>query len=242
MPTPTPLTSDHQSLLLHYLPLLDIVVERLIYQFPQHADKEELKSIGLKGLIAGVLKYNHTQTHTFEHYLLLKIKGAILDELRRLDYMPRDARAKHKLLENNALQLSQRFKRAPTNNELRESMGLTQKGFEKLQKRIQPLQFISLNQEQINFNHQPLNLNDTIKDDKQIPSSVYLEQQEIITWLKLSLHILSERQQSIMIAHYYEGERLSQIAKKMNISEARICQLHSQSIAKLRKEWKKNKI
>ena len=96
---PKTLSIEAGELMVRYLPLVDSIVRSMMTQFPPHADAEELRSVGLGGLIAAVLRYNPKQAETFTGYLAVRIRGAILDELRRLDWMPRTARAKFRQLQ-----------------------------------------------------------------------------------------------------------------------------------------------
>ncbi len=228
------LSVEAGELMVRYLPLVDSIVRSMMTQFPPHADAEELRSVGLGGLISAVLRYNPEQAATFTGYLAVRIRGAILDELRRLDWMPRTARAKFRQLQKTVDTLEQNLGRAPSEAELCHSLEISAKALAKLQQTTQTLRFISLNAGPNTEEDNDLSLEETIADEAQPPCHQHVEKKELSGALYEKLQHLSERQKQILCLHYYEGQRLAEIATTMGVSEARICQIHVQSLAKLR--------
>lgn len=201
---------------------------------PSCADAQELESVGLTGLIAAVDKYDDAQKKTFKGYAAVRIRGAILDELRKMDTLPRTRRAKVRRLQDTVEKLEQKLGRVPTDSELADEMGMTLVQLRKYQSKAQTIVVVSLDGA-TNDEGDAINLHDAIPDERIVPSLDSLEKIEMSDYLADALHHLNERQQSILKHYYFENKRLSEIAKIYQVSEARICQIHNQALCKLRK-------
>ena len=236
----TPLTSADNKLIEKYLPLVKSVLRHMLIQLPSYADGEELESIGVLGLIAAVRRFNPEQEKTFEAYAALRIRGAVLDELRRLDKMPRTARTKLKKVEAVIRELEQKFGRPPSSEEIREYMGITVKEFNRMQKQVVPVSFVSLNRSCSNNDDDNLSLQEIIPDQNHIPCYDRMDKQERVKMIMEKMQDLSDRQRKIITMYYFEGLNLSQIAGAFGVSEARICQIHMQCIQKLKNHFKED--
>ena len=232
-----PLTSEDNKLIEKYLPLVKTVLRRMLIQLPSYADGEELESIGVLGLIAAVRKFNPEQENTFEAYAVLRIRGAVLDELRRLDKMPRTARTKLKKVEAVIRELEQKLGRPPVSEEIREFMGISVKEFNRMQKQVVPVSFVSLNGSCGNNDDDNLSLQEIIPDQNHIPCYDRMEKQERVKMIMEKMEEFSDRQKKIIVMYYFEGLNLSQIAAAFDVSEARICQIHMQCIQKLKNHF-----
>ena len=137
---------DEKELIERYLPLVRNVVDRIKLNLPPHVDVDDLYSVGVTGLIAAVRKYDPEQGHTFAGYATTRIRGAILDELRRLDWCPRRARAKAKKLKESINELEQKLGRAASEEEVRKHLGLTPKEYAKWMEEAKPVCFVAIDQ------------------------------------------------------------------------------------------------
>ncbi|HQU08546.1 MAG TPA: FliA/WhiG family RNA polymerase sigma factor [Opitutales bacterium] len=236
VPTLVPLPIHLSRLIEQYLPLVDQVVRSLLPHFPAHADPDELHSLGVLGLIDAVRKFDPKQKATFIGYAQLRIRGSILDELRKQDCMPRTARAKTRRLQSAVETLEQRLGRAPTREELCKALSLSAEGLERFERQATPPSFVSLQAGMLCAPNNDLRLEEAIADDAQLPCSELLERKELNHMLADHILTLNERQRKILALYYYEGLKLSEIAQVFGVSEARICQIHLQTLTKLKRQ------
>ena len=222
------------ELIKRYLPLVKQVVYRIMKHLPSHMEQEDLHSVGIFGLLAAIRKYNPLHGETFEAYATLRIRGAILDELRRLDSMPRTARAKSRRLQKEVQMLEQRLGRAPADEEIRKSMDLTPREFSRMMKQVRPVSFVSLDNGFSSDNSTRPDLHEAIADDSQVPSYESIQKRELYDLVYKKIKQLPDRQKKILAMYYFEGLRLTEIAEVFSVSEARICQIHVQTLKKLR--------
>src|SRR5690606_25228613 len=138
--------TDEASRIHRYLPLVRNVVDRIKMNLPAHVEAADLYSVGVTGLIAAVRRYDPEQGHTFAAYATTRIRGAVLDELRRLDWCPRRARAKARKIRDAIGVVEQRVGRAATDEEVREQLGLEPKEFARWQEEVRPISFIPIDQ------------------------------------------------------------------------------------------------
>lgn len=227
-------SSNPETLVNRYLPLVNRVVRGMASQLPQHADLEELKSIGVTGLLAALERYSAEQAKTFEGYAVLRIRGAILDELRRMDVMPRTARQKLRKLQDAVGTLEQKLGRAPTDAEIQQHLGISKQAFAKLRRQTRSFQFFSLDAQVSEDSEGGGSYHDLIADETQPQGFERLEQAETVDQLVEKMRELPERQQKILALYYHEGLRLSEIAELFEVTEARICQLHTKALQTLR--------
>jgi RNA polymerase sigma factor for flagellar operon FliA len=232
-----PLTSEQCQLLERHYPQVRAVVSQMRHYLPSFADLDELHSVGLTGLIAAVRRFHPTLSKTFEAYAALRIRGAILDELRRLDAMPRSARQQARRLRNTMAALEQQHGRAPTDEETRTCLGLDPEEFARLRTRTQPVRFVPLDQPVQRNNNGSVNLHEVLADEDAPATQANLEHSEVVAELVEKLQLLPERQRKILVLYYYDGLRLAEIATVFGVTEARICQIHGQALQFLRQKW-----
>jgi RNA polymerase sigma factor for flagellar operon FliA len=232
-----PLTSEQCKLVEKHYGQVRAVVSQMRHYLPTYADLDELHSVGLTGLIAAVRRFDAAQTKTFEAYAAMRIRGAILDELRRLDYMPRSARHHARELRKTMDSLEQNLGRVPTSEETRARLGLNPADFNRLQERTRPMRFIPLDQPMERDAGGTMNLHDCIPDEDTLPIQAMLEQDEMLTALAGTLKLLPDRLRQVIMMYYFEGLRLADIAARFEVTEARVCQIHGQALQLLRQRW-----
>lgn len=222
-------------LLTKHYPLVRSVVNSMRSHLPACADLDELHSVGVTGLVAAVRKYNAEQAKTFEGYAALRIRGAILDELRRMDWMPRTARSQAKHIKEATEKLEQTHGRAPTEDELRKEMGLNQHDFRRMQTKVSPIRFMSLDDTASTQDGEGKQLHESIADETTEPFTQTFERKELMEVLVEKIKELPEQKKRVLGMYYFEGMRLAEIASVFNVTEARICQIHTQALAVLKK-------
>jgi len=242
LPTPpatSPLTESQCKLVEKHYPQIRTVVMQMRHCLPACADLDELQSVGLTGLIAAVRRFDPSQTKTFDAYAAMRIRGAILDELRRLDWMPRSARQSARKLRKTVDGLEQTLGRMPTSEETREQLGLNRFDFDKLQLRTQPVRFLPLDKpvERGNSGTGALDLHECIADETTPLTPVRMENEEMLLALSSTLKMLPERPRQVIVLYYFHGRRLAEIAEVFKVTEARVCQIHSQALQLLRQRW-----
>ena len=225
---------DEKELIERYLPLVRNVVDRIKLNLPPHVDVEDLYSVGVTGLIAAVRKYDPAQGHTFAGYATTRIRGAILDELRRLDWCPRRARAKAKKLKEAINELEQKFGRAATEEEVRLSLNLTHKEYAKWMEEAKPVCFVAIDQNAENEDSEGASLHELIADESDVSVRDRIEKDELMQLVATRVSELPEIPKKILAMYYFENMRLAEIAAVFSLTESRICQIHAQTVLGLR--------
>ena len=226
---------DRSALLGRHYPIVQSVVNSMRYSLPTYADLEELHSVGVTGLVAAVKRYDPSQLNTFEGYVALRVRGAILDELRRMDWMPRTVRSKTRKLKHACDTLEQRLGRSPTEIELQQELGMSSDQFRQLRAKSNPIHFISLDAPTTSENETECNLHEAISDETQNHLIENVEKKELAKLVFEKIQTLPTRQKQVLAMYYHENMRLSEIATAFGVTEARICQIHTQAISTLRK-------
>ncbi len=223
---------DRGSMLSRHMPLVKIIVSKMRLRLPAHADCEELHSAGIIGLIAAIDRFDPSYGYSFETYASVRIRGAILDELRKLDMMPRSARSKLRRIQQAAGELEQRLGRVPTESELSREMGLREAELRKMRARSKPVNLIFLDQAR---SGDEAGLHEMIADDRQPPFPEKLEKKELMDLVAGKIQHLPRQQKEVLALNFIEEKRLSEIGRMMGVSEARISQIRSQALSRLRR-------
>jgi RNA polymerase sigma factor for flagellar operon FliA len=225
---------DEKDLIVRYLPLVRNVVDRIKLNLPAHIDADDLHSVGVTGLIAAVRKYDPNQGSTFAGYAATRIRGAILDELRRMDWCPRRARARTRKLKEVINGLEQRLGRTATEDEVCQELDVTPKEYAKWLEESRPVTFIAIDQQFEGENSEGPSLHDLLADDTDVTGRENLEKEELVKLLTQRLAELPDIPRKILAMYYFEKMRLAEIAAVFGLTESRICQIHSQTILSLR--------
>ena len=225
---------DEKDLIVRFLPLVRNVVDRIKLTLPPHIDADDLYSVGVTGLMAAVRKYNPEQCNTFAGYAATRIRGAVLDELRRLDWCPRRARARARKLKESINELEQRIGRTATEDEICEEMGVSQAEYRKWLEESRPVTFVALDSHAAGEESDGASLHEFLADDNDVTGRENLEKDELLKILTERMADLPEMPRKILAMYYFEHMRLAEIAKIFDLTESRICQIHSQTILSLR--------
>ena len=163
--------------------------------------------------------------------------GAIIDELRSLDYMSRSARSDAKQLDKLREELERKLGRAPKDSELREKMGVSEKQFERIKRRTQSCSFISLNDSPENDDGNVPSFAESIADENAETAVDAVEKKELAENVRRSIAALPEKQRRVIENYYFKDKKLGEIAKEFGLTEARICQIHAQALNSLRPKF-----
>lgn len=230
----SPAAVDEKDLIERYLPLVRNVVDRIKLNVPAHVDADDLYSVGVTGLIAAVRKFDPNQGSTFASYAAMRIRGAILDELRRMDWCPRRARARSRKLKTAINEIEQKLGRAATDAELCAALGLSPREYEKWVEEAKPVTFIAIDQNADGEEGEGASLHELLADEADKTGRDNLEKAELLQLLTQRIAELPDIPRKILAMYYFENLRLAEIAAVFGLTESRICQIHAQTILGLR--------
>jgi len=232
------LTPKQKALFVKYYPLVKKVVNSMRVKLPAHADFDELHSAGVAGLADAVQRLDPSREDSFGGYVSTRIRGAIIDELRNLDYMSRSARSDAKSIDKTRGELEQKFGRSPTDEELRKEMGVSAKQFDKIMRRTQTCSFVSLNDSANSFGDGSIpSFSESIADDNATTAVEDIEKKEMSSVVRKNVASLPEKQRRVLEGYYFEEKKLGEIAREFGLTEARICQIHAQALNSLRPKF-----
>ena len=230
----SPAAVDEKDLIERYLPLVRNVVDRIKLNVPAHVDADDLYSVGITGLIAAVRKFDPNQGSTFASYAAMRIRGAILDELRRMDWCPRRARARSRKLKTAINDVEQKVGRAATDLEVRTLLGLNEAEYAKWVEEAKPVTFIAIDQNPEGEEGGGASLHELLADEADKTGRDTLEKAELLQLLTQRIAELPDIPKKILAMYYFENMRLAEIAAVFGLTESRICQIHAQTILGLR--------
>ncbi|RJQ54294.1 MAG: RNA polymerase sigma factor WhiG [Actinobacteria bacterium] len=224
------------KLILHYSPLVKYVAGRISANLPQNVDTADLISYGIFGLIDAIEKFEPSREIKFETYAIARIKGAIIDELRSLDWVPRSVRHRARQLEKAYIDLENQHKRVPTDEEVAAYMEISVQDLQDLLTQISSTSIVAL--EELwsvgGDKDDKVSLIDTIEDTSSQDPSLMFEFAEIKEVLAGAIDRLPEREKMIIALYYYEGLTLREIGEVLGVTESRVSQLHTKAILRLK--------
>ena len=223
-----------EGLILHYSPLVKFVAGRLGVGLPRSVEQSDLISYGMFGLIDAIDKFDLEREIKFETYAVNRIRGAILDELRALDWVPRSVRARAREIQRSLDELEHRLKRSATEEELAEHMGLAVPTLQTQLGEIAGLGFVALDELLDPGERSSATIGDLLSDARLGAPGESFEKQETRYFLSDAINRLPERERLVITLYYYEGLTLAEIGGVLGVTESRICQIHTKSVMSLR--------
>ena len=203
--------------------------------FPPTVDRENMYAIGLLGLISAGQTFNPNKDAQFGTYAAIRIKGALLDELRHQDYLPRHLRTTVKAIRKYWLAYKEEFQKEPSDKAICEQFNLTPQKWNKLKSHLKPRATLSLNTSLLPHDTTALTLQEQLEDVQQKTARELCEKKELLDLLRLNVRFLSEPEQKVLDMHYNESVFLSEIARRMRMGQSRIWQMHAKAIEKIRR-------
>jgi RNA polymerase sigma factor for flagellar operon FliA len=227
--------SARERLILHYAPLVKYVASRVATGLPASVDQADLVSYGMFGLIDALEKFDLGRGNKFETYAIPRIKGAIIDELRAMDWVPRSVRFKAREIEKAYSDLESIHKRAPTEKEVAARLGVTLRELHEVINQISFVQVVQLDEilSVGSDRGEQVSLLDTLADRGTDPTTS-LEGQETRGMLAAAINSLSEREKIVVTLYYFEGLTLAEIGEILALTESRVCQIHTKAVGQLR--------
>ena len=222
-------------LILTYAPLVKFVAGRLGAGLPAHVDEQDLVSYGLLGLIGAIERFDPDREIKFETYAIARIKGAIIDELRSLDWVPRSVRTRAREIERAIVELERGLLRAPTDGEIAAKVGITERELEDSLAEIGRSSMAALDELWTpSGGGDQISLIDTIEDTTGPDPEFSLEQTELREALGEAIARLPEREKLVVTLYYYEELTLREIGEVLGVTESRVSQLHTKAVLRLK--------
>ena len=220
-------------LIVHYSPLVKYVAGRVSVGLPQNIEQSDLISYGIFGLIDAIEKFDLDRKIKFETYAIARIKGAIIDELRSIDWVPRSVRAKARNVERAYAKLEAKLARTPTDDELAEELGISGKELQQMFTQISFVGLVALDEMLSGERGESTRLGDTIADSGDGPVAAF-EVEEMKTILAGAINRLGDREKLVLTLYYYESLTLAEIGDILGVTESRVCQIHTKAVLQLR--------
>jgi len=221
-----------EKIILEYAPLVKTVAGRLSMYLGYNVEYDDLVSYGILGLIDAIDKFDTTKEVKFETYASLRIRGAILDQIRKMDWIPRTIRQKQKRIDAVLKDVEQAKGRSATDEELAEGLGISSEELTEWQSQMKVTAVVSLN-EFLEQGSEIPNERGRVSRDFARPEDVY-EQNELKEVLSDALLLLTEKEKKVILLYYYEDLTLKEISRILEVSESRVSQLHTRALEKMK--------
>jgi RNA polymerase sigma factor for flagellar operon FliA len=233
-----------ERLIIRYGPIVKYVAGKMAISAPSGVEYDDLVGYGIIGLIDAIEKFDFKKSKEegtqFKHYAIPRIKGAIIDELRLIDWLPRVMRKKIKRLEEAYASLETRYNRPATDEEVCAELGITKEEFNKMLLEFSGATHLSLDEIwYIGENENEVVMVDTIEGPVEQSPEIITEKQEIQKKLAEAIIRLPEKEREVIALYYYEDLVLKEIGEVLGFTESRICQLHTKAIMRLKASIKK---
>jgi RNA polymerase sigma factor for flagellar operon FliA len=226
--------ASRERLILQYSPLVKYVAGRVSVGLPATIEHADLVSYGMFGLIDAIEKFDLGKGVKFETYAIARIKGAIIDELRSIDWIPRSVRSKARDVERALQALELKLRRTPTEEELAEELEMGIKELRQVLTQVSLVSVVALDESFSGEDAERQALVDTLQDPKAPDPESSYEDVEMRAMLAESLNRMSEREKTVLVLYYFEGMTLAQIGQVLGVTESRVCQLHTKAVLGLR--------
>jgi len=232
-------TSDERArerLVVAYSPLVKYVAGRMSSGLPGHVEEGDLISYGLGGLISAIERFDLAREIKFETYAITRIRGAIIDELRNLDWVPRSVRARARQIERVNMKLEARFQRAPSDEEMAGELEVTLDQFQESLLQISNSTIVALDElwNVQDATGDQVSLLDTLPDRDAPDPEQIIDQSELRDRIADAIAALPEREKLVVALYYYENLTLREIGEVLGVTESRVSQLHTKAVLRLR--------
>jgi RNA polymerase sigma factor for flagellar operon FliA len=219
-----------------YSPLVKYVAGRMSSGLPAHVEEADLISYGLGGLISAIERFDLAREIKFETYAIPRVRGAIIDELRSMDWVPRSVRARAREFERANMKLEARLRRAPTDEEMATELQITLEDFQDALLQISNSTIVALDElwTVSDSTGDQVSLLDTLPDRGAPDPQAIVDQGELRDRIADGIAALPEREKLVVALYYYENLTLREIGEVLGVTESRVSQLHTKAVLRLR--------
>jgi RNA polymerase sigma factor for flagellar operon FliA len=225
--------------ILHYAPLVKYVAGRVAIGLPANIEQADLISYGIFGLIDAIEKFDQERGIKFETYAISRIRGAIIDELRAIDWVPRSVRFKAREIEKAYSNLENKLKHPPSDAEIAEELGISIDELHNIYTQLSTVSLVALDELMTEGDRgDRLSLVETLEDTKTVGPVDMVEAEEMKGILTQAINRLPEREKIVVTLYYYEGLTLNEIGQVLGVTESRVCQMHTKAVLALRSKIK----
>jgi RNA polymerase sigma factor for flagellar operon FliA len=221
-----------EALILYFSPLVKFVAGRMAMNLPRSVDPSDLVSYGIFGLIDAIDKFEPERGFKFETYAINRIKGAILDELRALDWVPRSVRSRAREIERSLAELEHRFQRTPSDEELAAHMGVEVENLRTNLAEIFSSGMVAL--DDLVGPEGGASMGELMPDPLGVGPEAAFQLEETRRVLSDAINRLPDRERLVITLYYFEGLTLAEIGDVLGVTESRVCQIHAKSVMSLR--------
>ncbi len=233
-------SSLKEQIVLEHTPLIRYIVNRIAVRLPSHIDLDDLHNTGVIGLMDAIEKYDPEKNCKFKTYAEFRIKGAILDQLRSLDWVPRSVRQKSRRLERAYGEVEQRLGRSASEEEVADSLGLQIEKFHELLNQVRGVSLVNL--EELRGTgadgERTGSYADIVEDVHSENPFATFKLHEMKQLIADTISSLPEKERLVISFYYYEDLNMKEIGSILGITESRVCQIHTKSILRLRSKLK----
>ena len=224
-----------EQLIVEYSPLVKIVAGRLSMYLGNNVEYDDLVGFGVLGLIDSVDKFNTSLNVKFETYASIRIRGSIIDQIRKLDWIPRSIRSKQKTYNDAENSLYIKFGRKPTDNEMITELKVTEDEYYLTQSKLLGTNLVYIDDNSTNSGDKDkYSISETLEQTTFINPERSILKEELSEKLKYALGKLTDKERKVVELYYYEELTLKEIANIMEVTESRVSQLHTKAICKLK--------
>lgn len=227
---------EREELIREYTPLIKFIAQKIAIRLPSNIELDDLISSGVIGLMDAIEKYDPTRDNKFKTYAEFRIRGAILDELRAQDWVPRSVRDKAKLLDRTVSDLEAALGRQASDEEVASKLNMTLEEFFELVNQVRPVSVLSIDEIASFSNVDKKSLMSLLEDVKVANPFIQLNLKSVKDVITGAIEELPERQRLVLSLYYYEDLNLKEIGKVLRVTESRVSQLHAQAISRLRQK------
>jgi RNA polymerase sigma factor for flagellar operon FliA len=223
------------ALIEHYSPFVKYVAGRVMSGLPRHFDEDDLTSYGIIGLIDAIERFEPDRNLRFETYAIPRIKGAIIDELRSIDWVPRSVRSKARAVEQAVTHLETTLRRTPTEAEVADELEMSSADFHTALRKISSSGVMALDEVLRGSGDRAdrSTLGESLPDRSHGPVDTF-EAKESKQALLDAVETMPERERTVLTMYYYDGMTLTEIGSVLGVTESRVCQIHTKALRQLR--------
>ena len=229
-----PRTDDKSQLIRDHLYLVDIIARRMVTQVPSFMNRDDIKSAGMLGLLDAANKFDSSKNILFKTFAEYRIRGAVLDEMRKLDWFSRTLRDKQNKIGKTIIDLELQLGRDPEDFEVAKAMSLSLDEYRSMTAEVSHLGCVSLNETLDQSNEGRSFLDCLVDESPHASPGTRIEEQQLTKKVAEVLALLSEKDRLVISLYYYEELTQKEIAEVLELSEGRVSQLHSQALIKLK--------